>query len=209
MNLRAREGNGVMKRKMCLLMTFIPILYTGFVMPPLQVSTYVQRNSLVGLGFSLCSQAPCFLTVIPGKTTWQEARSVLLTNDFKDLSYWVISREQPIQGGIYIARVPDNPDLVNSVELSDLSQNYHIMLDDVLDLYGLPCSVGSDFKGSFWFAYPNMLVNALSTERSSAQASVIFLELQDPNLAISVSGFNVCEHVEYSTEYLLWFTAVI
>jgi hypothetical protein len=173
-----------------------------------RVIAAMKDNPLVSLGFSRCDGQPCFLGIVPGKTLWQDATAVLSRQNFRK-DTWSFTNIDYVGVGITVDRVPDKPDVVNSVSMNDLSQRYKVNLFHVLDLYSFPCSVGSDFKGSFWFAYPNMLVNAFSDDdRIPSRTSVIFVYLVDPQLPISNSGFSVCEKVEYSREYLLWFTEV-
>jgi hypothetical protein len=184
--------------------TLILVIFCiGNVLPSTHMSASEKHNPLVALGFARCASDPCFLKIIPGRTNWKDVALLLLPHNFtKDTSDMFFYKEQSLQGGIYIKRVPDEPNFVNSVSLSDLGQIYKLTLDDVLDLYGFPCSVGSDFIGSFWFAYPNMLVNALSdNQRNPSKAAVIYLKLVDPQLPISTSGVTVCEKTDYSTEY--------
>ena len=200
-----------MRRLVSCIVVLVAFLCGADALPSTRAIASFEDNPLVALGFSRCDGQPCFTGIIPGQTSWPKARSILLARNFtEDPSGLFLSREESIQGGLYVERVPDNPDVVNTVSFSDLGKKYKVSLAHVLDLYGLPCSVGTDFKGSFWFGYPNMLVNALSEDdRSSSTAAVVFVELVDPELARSTAGFTICTKTEYSSEYLRWFTVVI
>jgi hypothetical protein len=109
---------------------------------------------------------------------------------------------------ISVYRVPTKSGVTHAVDLYDPTHKFKVTLADVLELYGLPCQVTSDYEGSIWFAYPNMLVHALLDNEPaySHSAPINYLHLLDPDLPISISGITVCDGVEYTKEYRLWFT---
>jgi hypothetical protein len=168
---------------------------------------YNQENALTRLGFNQCNGHPCFLGIVPGLTTWQDATSILFGKGFRlDQDNQEFDNVDNIGNGIviYRDRSTSNSSVVDTVELADRSQLYDVSLADVLDLYGLPCGVTSDFQNSFWFSYPDLLVHSLSEIRSYSNVAIDELFILSP-LARSVAGITTCNKQEYSPEYQRWF----
>ena|SRR5258708_22162338 len=65
------------------------LILTGQILPaPTRIAASVRKNPLVILGFDRCAGDPCFLGIIPGKTSWQDTTSILLKHSFtKDYRY--------------------------------------------------------------------------------------------------------------------------
>ncbi len=169
------------------------------------------ENPLTRLGFNLCDGRPCFLGIIPGVTDWQDASSVLLAKGFEldnlgPPGLDTLSNVGNSGDGITVFSDPTKPNTVRWIELAVLHGRYTIHLADVLALYGLPCAAASDAKNSYWFSYHTVLAHALSDERSDAGAPIIYIAIVNPVSGASVSGVTICDKVEYSPEYLRWFT---
>src|SRR5579859_5930336 len=198
-------SNHVMKQivKSALL---ILLILTGQILPvSTRITGSVKKNPLVMLGFDRCAGDPCFLGIIPGKTSWLDTSSILLEHGFtkETLYYHKYEPNDPFQTGINISRVLDNPRVTAWVDMYDPHNKYRVTLADVLELYGLPCAVESDYKGSVWFSYPNILVHTLLENELSYtwSAPIEYLHLLDPQMPTSVSGITVCDKIQDTAEY--------
>lgn len=189
------------------------LILVGQILPESTIVASMKTNPLVVLGFNRCAGAPCFLGVIPGKTSWRDTTTILLSHNFtktdsSDLAYSRFEPNDPFQIGIYVYRVPDKPSVTHAVDLSDPHFKYQVTLADLLALYGFPCKVEREHKGSFWFVYPDILAHTYSESEPSysTTAPIDYLHLLDPQVPITISGITYCDKVQYTKEYLLWFT---
>src|SRR3954471_19787160 len=102
------------QNRLCLLLLVVISLNIA-ILPRRYVNAFDRQNPLVTLGFNRCQEAPCFLKIIPGTTSWTNATTILLRQNFD----WIdgsLSNIDSTGDGIVVFRVPDNPQVVNWIE---------------------------------------------------------------------------------------------
>src|SRR5262249_137181 len=118
-----------------------------------------QPDKLAELGFGVCDGNPCFPGIVPGVTTWDEARGKLLTRTdiWKD--------DENLLDGTYLGQsIAINRDgNFITIIFDEADPNYSpdipISIAQLIDLYGIPCQV--TLKGDIELRYPGMIAHAI------------------------------------------------
>jgi hypothetical protein len=153
----------------------------------------VETNPLREIGFDVCDGQPCFLELVPGITTGQQAHELL--SQYDDILPY-------IAGGDILARVnnigfaliiDDNTNKIISIQIAVAPRITFPQLDDFIAMYGLPCAVAvSKDPPSLTLNYPNM---SLGSHELQGRFS-LYAELWYVALASTEVSTHRCQYSE-------------
>lgn len=130
-------------------------------------------SPLIDLGFGWCDDVPCFMTIVPGQTTWNEVQELTGASDARHLAYFSMTfrRDRLLASAGNPAGIENTggPTSVG-MTLADPASK----LGDVLLLYGVPCNVVLGTAGkdpTLTLIYPQIMFRAaLRPARPMSQA---------------------------------------
>jgi hypothetical protein len=123
-----------------------------------------QPNELQELGFGTCDGDPCFMGIVPGKTSWEDADILLKRfNPSIQQEGWAEYDERHLH---VILREAKN--YVDMLDLSPIeySHSFGITLQMLIQNMGVPCAVSYSTRGSIGPAlyYPSFWVVVISNQ---------------------------------------------
>lgn len=110
------------------------VLSTALIVILLITRSSPRPNPAVIFGLALCGDVACFRGLIPGVTTWTEARSVF--NHRTEIVF------DPPDGRIRLFRSPDNETL-ERIRIR-LPEDGSLWIGDVIEVFGQPCGIRVD-----------------------------------------------------------------
>ncbi len=186
-----------LKRLFVSILILISVLCFGCILSIFAGRTDTHPDNLQLIGFDLCGGQPCFKGIIPGVTTWEQAKPNI--GSIANHDFLVDSTSGASQGnvGVYIASDARTVGLVQQTV-------YNIRLLDVIQKYGVPCSVSMSGDTTYTYAiimYPRMeIFVSIKSERLEPLSSVTLISMGDKPLPcsepISWKGFIGSRHYD-------------
>ncbi|MBX3067012.1 MAG: hypothetical protein KF726_28790 [Anaerolineae bacterium] len=132
-------------------------------------------SPLIDLGFGWCADVPCFMTIVPGQTTWDEVQELTGASDARHRAYFSMTfrRERLMVSAGNPAGIENTggPTSVG-MTLDDPASK----LGDVLLLYGVPCNavLGTAGKApTLTLIYPQIMFRASLRPESPISQAVL------------------------------------
>jgi hypothetical protein len=151
-------------------------------------------NNAQILGFGLCSDKPCFLSITPGVTTWDEA-ALILSNYSK--GKWSLKDNNiiPLVYG-YRASI-DSAVTSEGTGINTIGVQYRydakefLVIRDFVELFGTPCLVGiPDDPRSLTLIYPYLMIDIVrgrGEQRLNMRSIVPYFQLIDTQARFGTS----------------------
>lgn len=160
------------------------------------------ENPLETLGFNVCGNRPCLVGIVPGETSWNDARTRLAPGNDNEISelYTPVNDTQ--------ATVMPGFDQVAIISIKAYSDTSLPVLGYFIQKYGSPCGVliHGDFAYSsdiveLRYSLMTLDVN-LSQSRLNIYSTVDFVQLLEPSITFEAPQ-NLCKSDPYRNETLL------
>jgi hypothetical protein len=158
-----------------------------------------QSNELQDLGFGVCDGDPCFMGIVPGKTSWDEAKLILkpynIKQDFEDAADANVKDFRLI--------VYSSKGIINELIIQKDSSygGLGVSLGSVIQQVGTPCAAIADPRAANIF-YPSMsLYFARDGDRLRKETGISALSIMSKDIVLYCTnnkyhwkGFTLMNH---------------